>query len=121
MLIDSCILIDVSRNKSAALDFIARVEIVPSISALTVMEVRMGVRTKVEQALFDSIFSKWNIIAVDRGVAEQAAIFLRLYKPSHGTDTVDAIIAATAHVHKVELATLNLKHFPMFPALVRPY
>jgi len=81
----------------------------------------MGTRTKLEQILFDRTFSEWNIIPVDRDIAEQAALFLRLYKPSHGTDTVDAIIAATAQVRQVEMATLNLKHFPMFPGLQRPY
>jgi predicted nucleic acid-binding protein len=61
------------------------------------------------------------VIAVDLPVAVQAAEFLRDYKPSHGMDVVDAAIAATAQVCGIELATLNLKHFPMFPSLSRSY
>lgn len=53
-------------------------------------------------------------------VAERAAELLRRCKASHGMDTVDAVIAATAQVHGLELVTLNLKHFPMFPGLARP-
>ena len=36
-------------------------------------------------------------------------------------DFPDAVIAATAMHHGLELVTLNLKHFPMFPDLQRPY
>ena len=34
---------------------------------------------------------------------------------------MDAIIAATAEHHGLRLATLNVKHFPMFPKLKRAY
>lgn len=121
MLFDSCILIDISREKAAALALMEDTQVVPFISALTVMEIRFGVRTKAEQLLFDHVFKEWKIIPVDLEVAEQAAELLRRYKASHSMDTVDAIIAATAQVHHLELVTLNLKHFPMFPGLKRPY
>ncbi len=41
--------------------------------------------------------------------------------PSHGLDDIDALIAATAEHHGLRLATLNVKHFPMFPKLRRAY
>ena len=34
---------------------------------------------------------------------------------------MDALIAATAKAHGLPLATLNIKHFPMFDGLTRPY
>ena len=40
---------------------------------------------------------------------------------SHGIDIPDAIIAATAEHHGLRLATLNTKHFPMFPKIKRAY
>ena len=40
---------------------------------------------------------------------------------SRHRDAVDAIIAATAEHHGLRLATLNVKHFPMFPKLKRAY
>ena len=121
MLVDSCILIDISRQREEALDLLIGRDVIPAISALTVMEVRFGVKSKPERQLFNRFFNEWTIIPVDLEVAEQAAELLRRYKPSHGMDTVDAIIAATAQIHGLELITLNLKHFPMFPDLKRPY
>ena len=40
---------------------------------------------------------------------------------SHAVEIPDAIIAATAEHHGLKLATLNVKHFPMFPKLKRAY
>jgi predicted nucleic acid-binding protein len=48
-------------------------------------------------------------------------VWSRVFAPSHGLDDVDAIIAATAEHHGLRLATLNVKHFPMFPKLKRAY
>ncbi|MGV3550202.1 PIN domain-containing protein [Rhizobium sp.] len=121
MLVDSCILIDISRQKAEALDLLIGRDVIPAISALTAMEVRFGVKSKAERELFDRLFTEWTIIPVDLVIAEQASELLRRYKPSHGMDTVDALIAATAQIHGLELITLNLKHFPMFPDLKRPY
>jgi len=33
----------------------------------------------------------------------------------------DALLAATAHCHGLELRTLNVKHYPMFPGMQPPY
>ena len=47
--------------------------------------------------------------------------FARHFQASHGLDVSDALIAATAEQHGLALATLNIKHFPMFKGLKRPY
>ena len=57
----------------------------------------------------------------DRAIAARAGVFVRLYGGSHSIDDPDAIIAATAEHHGLRLATLNVKHFPMFPKLKRAY
>jgi hypothetical protein len=46
---------------------------------------------------------------------------MRRFRRSHALETPDALIAATATHHQLQLTTLNLKHFPMFPELKRPY
>ena len=46
---------------------------------------------------------------------------MRHFHKSHGIDIPDALIAATAEHHELRLATLNVKHFPMFPKLRRAY
>ncbi len=38
-----------------------------------------------------------------------------------GIDLVDYIIGATAKLQSADLATLNIKHFPMFKGLRPPY
>jgi predicted nucleic acid-binding protein len=121
MILDSCILIDVSRENPAALGFTSSLQAVPSISTLTVLEVSRGVRSAKEKALFDQIFEEWTIIPVTLEISLLAATFIKTYHASHRVDTVDAVIAATAQLHNLSLITLNLKHFPMFPGLARPY
>ena len=43
------------------------------------------------------------------------------YQRSHGLEFPDALIAATAEHHGLTLATLNVKHFPMFRNLKPAY
>jgi predicted nucleic acid-binding protein len=42
-------------------------------------------------------------------------------QPSHSVEATDAIIAATAEHHGLELATHNVKRLPMFPRLRPAY
>jgi predicted nucleic acid-binding protein len=88
---------------------------------LTVAEVKRGVRREKESKILGDIFAKWSVLPVTFEIASLAAEYLRIYAPTHGLDVVDALNAATAEIHAVKLATLNLKHFPMFPGLTRPY
>jgi predicted nucleic acid-binding protein len=121
MILDSCILIDLSRNLDAAVDYVTSLSKAPAISVLTVTEVMRGVRRVGEAELTSNMLAGWEKLTVTLDIASLAADFLRKYGPSHGLDVVDAVIAATAQVHGHELVTLNLKHFPMFPGLKRPY
>ena len=44
------------------------------------------------------------------------------WRRSHsGISTSDYLIAATALELGMELATLNVRHYPMFPGLVQPF
>ena len=121
MILDSCILIDISKNRQPALDYVTALANIPAVSVLTVTEVMRGVRREQESRILSDIFAQWSVLPVTFEIASLAAEYLRMYGPSHGTDIVDAIIAASAQTHELELITLNLKHFPMFPGLVRPY
>ena len=59
---------------------------------------------------------------VDDEVAEEAGELGRRWLPSHhGIDSADLAIAATAILTGSDLLTLNVRHFPMFPKLRRPY
>ena len=47
---------------------------------------------------------------------------MREYRRSiSGMHLGDYLIAATALTERLELATLNVPHYPMFPGLARPF
>lgn len=46
----------------------------------------------------------------------------RLWRPGHsGIDAADLVIAATTQLTGAHLATLNVRHFPMFEGLQAAY
>ncbi len=54
--------------------------------------------------------------------ARGAGELMRAYRRSHtGIGLGDYLIAATAQTRGLELATLNIRHFPMFPDLEAPF
>ena len=53
------------------------------------------------------------VIEVNAEIGRKAGDYLRKYSRSHNLDLGDAWIAATAAVTRAELATRNLKHYPM--------
>jgi predicted nucleic acid-binding protein len=121
MLLDTCIMIDVLRGKVAAFDFVSSLENVPALSAVTVTELIARCRNIKERRHIDRLLSHYAIHDINRDIASLAGDYVRRYGPSHGTDPIDALIAATAKTSSLLLATLNVKHFPMFADLTRPY
>ncbi|HSP41693.1 MAG TPA: type II toxin-antitoxin system VapC family toxin [Luteolibacter sp.] len=101
-----------------------------SLSVITLNEILFGIR-KVERKDpdFAGRLNRWyanlliqparyHILEVDRAIAEQAAE----YRATHGTDLADSLIAATAKVHGLTLATRNTADFQDCDiALVNPW
>jgi hypothetical protein len=55
-------------------------------------------------------------------VARRAGEFMRQYRRSHsGIGLADYLIAATAELRGQQLATLNVRHFPMLTDLKSPF
>lgn len=121
MLLDTCILIDVLRGREAACGFVEGLADVPSLSAITATELIAGIRDDRERRHIEKLLDALVLHDIDADIAILAGDYVREYGPSHGVDPVDALIAATAHLRGLPLATLNLKHFPMFKGLGRPY
>lgn len=120
-LLDTCIMIDVLRGKEAAVAFVSGLLRAPSLAAVTVTELIAGCRSAKERRQVDRLLSLYTVHDIDREIAGLAGDYVQRYGRSHGTDPIDALIAATAKTHALALATLNLKHFPMFAGLTRPY
>ncbi|KAB2849394.1 MAG: type II toxin-antitoxin system VapC family toxin [Hyphomicrobiaceae bacterium] len=121
MLLDTCVVIDHLRGRSEASEFIGRLQARPAVSTVTIAEVFAGLRSQGAEQIARSFFVSCEVLPVDPFVAEAGGNFMRHYQPSHSMDLGDALIAATAEHHGLELATLNVKHFPMFKGLKAAY
>lgn len=121
MLLDTCILINLLRGRSSAGEFIKDLPVPPSISAVTATELIAGVRGAKEREAIDRLLAAYDVKSIDTKTAVLAGEYVRQYGPSHSTDPIDALIAATAKRFAIPLATLNVKHFPMFDDLARAY
>ncbi|KKB13495.1 hypothetical protein VE25_01860 [Devosia geojensis] len=121
MLLDTCIVIDLLRGRESAVAFITGLSSRPALSVITVTEVVAGARNARERREIDQFVRACQSCEIDLEIATLAGDYVSKYGRSHGVDPIDALIAATAKSRNLELATLNLKHFPMFEALARPY
>ena len=121
MLFDTCVVIDVLRQHKAAMAYLAAVSTLPFVSVVTVAELYAGARGIRDERNIGNLLGSARILPVTPDIARRAGEWLRHYRGSHGIDDFDAIIAATAEQHGLKLATLNLKHFPMFPKLKAAY
>ena len=121
MLFDTTILVDYLRGLEEAHDLFEAAGRKPNVSVASTLELYAGVRNRREEQRTEQLLSQAAVLSVTQDIAKRAGIFVRFYQGSHGIGAVDAIIAATAEQHGLRLATLNVKHFPMFPKLKRAY
>jgi predicted nucleic acid-binding protein len=120
-LVDTSVLVGVLRKDATALAWFASNATGAKVSVISLTELYLGVRRQKEERDLLDLERLVRPLSVDRDIAVRAGSFVRHYGPSHSVEVPDAIIAATAEHHGLRLATLNVKHFPMFPKLKRPY
>ncbi len=121
MLFDTTILVDYLRGLEEARDLFEASGRKPNVSVASILELYAGVRNRREEQRTEQLLSQASLLPVTQDIAKRAGIFVRIYEASHGVAAMDALIAATAEHHGLRLATLNVKHFPMFPKLKRAY
>lgn len=124
VLADTSVLVDYLRGVEPARELLRsaleRDEAVAA-SVLSRIELSIGVR-RTERGGTDALVAALRWLVVDHAVVEQADALARRYAPSHsGIDAVDYCVAASALVEGLELWTLNVRHFPMFPGLRPPW
>ena len=90
-------------------------------SVLTRLELFIGMRRE-ERRTTEALVAAIRWLPIDGVIADEADSLARRYGRSHsGIDAVDYCVAASARVHGLELWTLNVRHFPMFPELRAPW
>lgn len=119
--LDSTVLIDLLRGDPGALEFIEELETVPACSEMSRIEVIRGLRSA-ERGGAERLFSRLVWVPLDEAVARLAGELGRRWRRSHpGIGTADLAVAATAGQLNADLATANVRHFPMFKGLRPPY
>ena len=116
VLIDSDILIEVSRARDSAIlarwDELSQGEAALLCSPVTVAELWHGARPQ-EHATLSALFVAVPCVPIDLQIGQRAGDYLSQYAKSHHVELGDALIAATVAIHKLELWTRNRRHYPM--------
>lgn len=116
VLIDSDILIDVARRRDAHLleqwTELSGSDAVIACSPVTVAEIWHGARLR-EYKVLEALFRAMTCIPIGDDIGRRAGDYLRQFAKSHAVELGDALIAATASIHKIALWTNNRKHYPM--------
>jgi predicted nucleic acid-binding protein len=124
ILVDSDVLIEHLHGKPAARDWLlaARQSSGPlAISVVSLTEIAGGMPSP-ERREVTRLLASMRPFEVTEQVAWRAATLMRQYRRSNSAIGLgDYLIAATALTEGLEIATLNIRHYPMFPELARPF
>lgn len=123
-LIDTSVAVDHLRGHEPAtrlLDELIADRVALLSSEIVRFELLAGVRAADEPAV-ERFLEAIDWVPVAEPVTRQAAAYARAHRGSHsGIDDADYLIAATATLLDAPLLTTNVRHFPMFKGLARPY
>jgi len=113
VLADTDVLIDALRGDAGGL---ARIDEAAAggarhLSVLTAAELRAGLAG--DDPAVALLLADFLVLPLSLPVAERGGRLRREFGPSHGTDLVDAILAATAIELELTLVTNNRRHYPM--------
>lgn len=123
ILVDSDVLIAHLRGVTAARDWLvnARRQAPLAISVVSIAELVGGMRSAERSAVW-RLLASFRVEPATEVIARRAGEMMRTYRRSHRAIGLgDYLIAATADVRGLQLATLNVRHFPMFDHLRPPF
>jgi predicted nucleic acid-binding protein len=116
-LIDSNVLIDVSRGNAGAIQYVDRLAEPWALSQVTAMELIVGARDKRDLATIDGFLSLYPVVPLSDSIGTGAYRLLKTYAKSHGLHVFDSLVAATAMEKALTLVTLNRRHYQMIEGL----
>jgi hypothetical protein len=117
-LLDSGVLIDISRGRTASIDYVDMLPEPWAISQVTAMELLVGARDKREVAYLDAFLSSHPIVRLSESLGKRAYRLLMDYSKSHGLHVFDSVVAAAALEQGLTLVTRNKRHLAMIDGLI---
>ncbi len=119
VIVDTDVLIDVSREIDEAIASLQKVEqnASPAISAITQMELLVGCRNKAELRAPEKFLLRFHILVLSEHISTLAVNLMREYRLSHGLLIADALIAATAISLSYPLLTKNQRDYRFIKTL----
>ena len=121
-IVDSSVLIDVSRGRADAISYLEAAADAGELWSVTPVRTELWVGARPdEMALIDSLLARLRWQDVTVSIADLAGTYADRYRQSHRISFIDLALAAAATELDAALATLNVRHFPMFPDLQPPY
>lgn len=116
LLVDSDILIEVSRGKDQAIvsrwTELGMSDAAVLFSPLNAAELWAGARNH-EYDFLNRLFASLTCVSINAEIGRLAGDYLRRYRKSHAMELGDALIAASAVQTNARLWTRNRKHYPM--------
>lgn len=124
ILIDTDILIDVSRSIDLAIDRLNQESETATlaVSTITQMELLIGCRNKIELQNLKLFLQRYKLIKLNEAICDRTTQLLENYALSHGLLIPDAFIAATALVWNIPLLSKNQRDYRFISGLnLLPY
>jgi predicted nucleic acid-binding protein len=122
-LVDSDVLIAHLRGATAARDWLvkARTHGPLATSVVSIAELIGGMHSTERREVW-RLLAAFRVEPATEIIARRAGDMMRRYRRNHNKIGLgDYLIAATADVKGLQLATLNVRHFPMFEGLHPPF
>jgi len=116
ILLDTNILIEIYRDN---VDIVTIVDNMQEIAVCDVVRAELfyGARNKYELQEISTDLEELTVLSLLPQISEMAVNLVKTYCLSHKLEFADALIAATAIFHNIELFTLNTKDFAYIPNL----
>jgi len=124
MLLDTDVMVDILRQHTPAVNWLASLGDAPvGLPGLVAMELLQGCRNQGEQQRVERLLRQFVLYWPDRDDCVRALDDFATYHLSHNLGLLDALIAETAVGVDQEFATFNTKHYSVISGLrvIEPY
>ena len=79
---------------------------------VTLAEIYRGMRSN-EREKTETMLGVMECLEINQNIGKRAGEYMKAYAKTHQLELPDALIAASAVIHRFSLCTFNWKHYPM--------